>query len=156
MFTALTPSGLLGKTFKILVRAGSSSEGNQKLFDQKFSVISAFNKGSLDKVMISDTQLTLGGWHACNDIKTKTGHLLILMENGASEILRLDVTNNVVKRNDVQKALELQAYGAENSGFLATMTIPARLKGKKVKVLSKRIGGPNSSANYMYSKEITL
>ncbi|MBL1226248.1 peptidoglycan amidohydrolase family protein [Enterococcus sp. BWR-S5] len=154
-FTAPTPGALLGKTFRILVRAGASSEGYEKLFDKKHSLIAAFNTGSLDKAIISGNKLTLGGWHACNDITSKTGHLLILME-GSSEVFRQDVTADFVIRDDVQSSLGNQAYGANKSGFMKAMIIPTNLKGKKVRVLSKRIGGPNASANITFDKLITL
>ncbi|MSD83553.1 hypothetical protein GKC31_03465 [Lactobacillus curvatus] len=145
-------SDMHGKTFKVISRYASQDNGQGSLsdvnFDQTIGLnenISSINDGWMDANM-----LHVRGWHAIDDIANKPYHTLIFMDaNTNSELSRTTVTNT--QRPDVQQAYPNIANSL-NSGFSADINLTAKMKGKKIYVLSRYSKTANPNQDFIDSR----
>ncbi|MSD83554.1 hypothetical protein GKC31_03470 [Lactobacillus curvatus] len=145
-------SDMHGKTFKVISRYASQDNGQGSLsdvnFDQTIGLnenISSINDGWMDANM-----LHVRGWHAIDDIANKPYHTLIFMDASTnSELSRTTVTNT--QRPDVQQAYPNIANSL-NSGFSADINLTAKMKGKKIYVLSRYSKTANPNQDFIDSR----
>lgn len=145
-------SDMHGKTFKVISRYASQDNGQGSLSDANFDQtiglnenISSINDGWMDAHM-----LHVRGWHAIDDIANKPYHTLIFMDaNTNSELSRTTVTNT--QRPDVQQAYPNIANSL-NSGFSADINLTAKMKGKKIYVLSRYSKTANPNQDFIDSR----
>ena len=121
--TAFSLAGIdLNHELQIISRYSDAAngEGNYVSYwyaPQKFAPANTSNQGSLDSFNLSNSQLTVTGWHATDYSQVENNHYLILFDNtNKTQVKSIKVTN--VARPDVAKAYPTVATAGQ-SGFNA-------------------------------------
>ncbi len=121
--TAFSLAGIdLNHELQIISRYSDAAngEGNYVSYwyaPQKFAPANTSNQGSLDSFNLSNSQLTVTGWHATDYSQVENNHYLILFDNtNKTQVKSIKVTN--VARPDVARAYPTVATAGQ-SGFNA-------------------------------------
>ncbi len=142
-----------GNTYKIISRYAQTASGEGSYKDYSFSntvavpAVTKQNKASMDSLTANKSTLQLSGWHASDDTEGRNYHYLLLMDATTNKEIRRVRVNNV-NRKDVQNAYP-NIYNSLNSGFNLSTNIDAKLKGKKVYVISRYSATSNADSNYV-------
>lgn len=142
-----------GNTYKIISRYAQTPSGEGSYKDYNFAntvtvpAVTKQNKASMDSLTADKNTLRVSGWHASDETKRRNYHYLILMDASTNKEIRRIQVNNVA-RKDVQNAYP-NIYNALNSGFNLSTTVDAKLKGKKVYVISRYSATSNADSNYV-------
>ena len=142
-----------GNTYKIISRYAQTPSGEGSYKDYNFAntvtvpAVTKQNKASMDSLTADKNTLRVSGWHASDETKGRNYHYLILMDASTNKEIRRIQVNNVA-RKDVQNAYP-NIYNALNSGFNLSTTVDAKLKGKKVYVISRYSATSNADSNYV-------
>lgn len=142
-----------GNTYKIISRYAQNASGEGSYKDYNFTntvtvpAAKKQNKASMDSLTADKNALHISGWHASDDAKGRNYHYLILMDANANKEIRRIRVNNVV-RKDVQNVYP-NIYNTLNSGFNLSTTVDAKLKGKKIYVISRYSATSNADSNYV-------
>ncbi|WP_413476749.1 glycoside hydrolase family 73 protein [Latilactobacillus fuchuensis] len=142
-----------GNTYKVISRYAQTASGEGSYKDYSFSntvtvpAVTKQNKASMDSLTANKKTLQISGWHASDDTKGRNYHYLLLMDATTNKEIRRVRVNNV-SRKDVQNAYP-NIYNSLNSGFNLSTNVDAKLKGKKVYVISRYSATSNADTNYV-------
>lgn len=130
-----------GKTFKVLSRYATQSNGEGSLSDVIFNKTVTTpkqkdaNKADLDQGWVDDDRVHVSGWHAIDDIANKPYHTLIFMDAATNrEVRRTSVQNS--QRPDVNRVYP-DIVNSLNSGFSTDVELTSKMKNKTLYVISR-------------------
>ncbi|ASN59509.1 hypothetical protein CG419_02260 [Latilactobacillus curvatus] len=142
-----------GKTFKVLSRYATQSNGEGSLSDVIFNKTVTMpkqkneNKADFDEGWMDDKQVHVQGWHAIDDIANKPYHTLIFMDAATNrEVHRVSVQN--VQRADVNRAYP-NISNSLNSGFNTSVNLTNKMKNKTLYVISRYSSDKNADSQYI-------
>ena len=105
------------------------------------------NIGSMDQLAQAGNQLVINGWHAASNADGKNYSFLILMnKDTGKEIMRYRINRN--QRNDVYNVYP-DVYGTRQSGFHLNQAITAKLKNKRIYVISRYANSASGEGSYV-------
>ncbi|MCS8616493.1 glycoside hydrolase family 73 protein [Latilactobacillus curvatus] len=145
-----------GKTFKVLSRYATQSNGEGSLSDVIFNKTVTIpkqkdeNKADLDQGWMDDDRIHVSGWHAIDDIANKPYHTLIFMDAATNqEVHRTSVQNS--QRPDVNQAYP-NITNSLNSGFSTDVNLTSKMKNKTLYVISRYSKDKTADSQYIDAK----
>lgn len=149
-------SDLRGKNIKIMSRYASLTDGNGSVSDYYFPtakvIPAAQTAGSLDSLNITNSTITMRGWHLSDDSLGNPNSFIFIMDAATGrEIARYPINRS--SRADVAKAYPTYVNG-QASGFNLSVPIPSAARGKNITIMSryaKSINGNGTVSDIYFS-----
>lgn len=140
-----------GDTISIISRYSRDLAGNQDYVDYWFSpfALDHQNAAWLDRVTLSNGQLTLAGWHASNQAANKPNHYIIILDSSDHnrEIKRVQV--DPCDRPDLAQVYP-GIMKADQAGFQTSISLPNDViaRGDTLTIIS-RYSGTDGNSDYV-------
>lgn len=140
---------LAGHNLQIISRYTNSDDGNSNYSDywftpQKFNFV---NAGHLDEFSEKGDMINVTGWNANDFSANYTKHYVILYDaTTGKEVARKLVPT--FSSNDVYNAGYQNVYNSDKSRFTTSFTIPAKLKGHSLRIISRYTSSNDGNSHY--------
>ncbi|GGI64162.1 DUF4767 domain-containing protein [Limosilactobacillus caviae] len=141
---------------QVLVRFTNDPAGNGNYSDQ-ISTSYNSNVGNFDQIDVTNTTLTVSGWHATDQSNKQPYQYLIALGENGQELYRWQIKDKNLTRLDVFNAVPY-ILNSSNSGYQLSVSIPNEIQHHTVRFIHRYTDDPNGNGNYsdIYSNSVMV